>query len=1125
MASKKDLQEIQKILSDINRQYKALGKQSPFKGQEAQAFAKGFDSTKDAIDSATIALKAMRSEVAGIETGVDELLDRMNDISTVFNKSKDPFAEMEKSLFKISGLQKKIKEVQLDYSKASTAEIRNIKRKANLEFQRLQANIKDADVQRDILNREKEQLILLGESTKKIDIKLGKAEELLEFATDEAKKAEEKVGHQKEFNKTADKTLKAVKNIKAATGLTGSIIKSLGGAAEKIGFGDMSETLSGVTDKMADHAAALTNNGKHAASLGDQFRVMGTGLAGLGTALMDQLTDPLVILTMIVKAVKFLVGIFSHVLKVTNKIGQSVGLAGKNAENLKDQIHAAGDLSGDMFYNTEEMAGAYSKLNKAAGTNLKFNTENAKTFQDLTLYMGVSEEAAAQLFKISAQTGKSYTGMYDQVRDITQSLNEQGDFTMSTQDAIEAIAQSSGTVRFNIQGGTEGLVKAAHTAARLGLTMADIAAAAETHLDFESSIAKEIEAEMYLQKDLNLDKLRYAALTGNTAMAAEEEARLIKENYKSLKGNVLAQRAFSEATGISMDKLGGAMVKQEELAGLSGQALKDKLAEGDAMEEMGKNAVTFDRTMANLALQFKAMLEPLAKVIGPMIMGIAKTLGPILKTIGMLAGHPVVKMALGIAGIAVGFKVAGNVIEKIKGLFGLGKGKLGSSPMNPMYVTGMGGGGGGGGMDLLSSALGKRGIIGGKFFKGLSKIFGGKSSMVGRTLRNFSAMNLKRSSMLNQVISKGPSWLTKIPGLSKMGTLNSGVAPGTSTVLKGAQTTSKLTKLLGTVASKAGPIMAIADLVIGGFTGAGQADKSSSEQKAAGVEEGIGKGKAIGLGILTGGAEKGSMFSESLGVEKGGAGDEAMGIASAGARGALTGAALTAWLGPGAGIGAAVGGIVGSGMEAFKVFTNPDSALRKGVVDFAEKTGEKLKGWASQAGGIISGFATKTVGDFVNFHVKAGEAVAGFVSSAGESISSFASSAFESVKSLASGAKDMAASAAKYIKDSSFGKAVSSVGSSISSGIGSAWDSATDWMGFADGGIVPGGPPYTDRIPAMLTPGEEVIPRSQVNQGGVGSVEVQALLKELIAAVNKRGDVYLDAQKVGYTLALQSSKM
>ena len=46
------------------------------------------------------------------------------------------------------------------------------------------------------------------------------------------------------------------------------------------------------------------------------------------------------------------------------------------------------------------------------------------------------------------------------------------------------------------------------------------------------------------------------------------------------------------------------------------------------------------------------------------------------------------------------------------------------------------------------------------------------------------------------------------------------------------------------------------------------------------------------------------------------------------------------------------------------------------------------------------------------------------------------------------------------------------------------------------------------------------------NSGGSqNNSEVVALLKELISAVNQEGDVYLDGQKVGYALALQSSRM
>ena len=45
-------------------------------------------------------------------------------------------------------------------------------------------------------------------------------------------------------------------------------------------------------------------------------------------------------------------------------------------------------------------------------------------------------------------------------------------------------------------------------------------------------------------------------------------------------------------------------------------------------------------------------------------------------------------------------------------------------------------------------------------------------------------------------------------------------------------------------------------------------------------------------------------------------------------------------------------------------------------------------------------------------------------------------------------------------------------------------------FGFAEGGVVPGGAPYTDRIPAMLTPGEVVIPRNKVNNNSMGSTNI-----------------------------------
>ena len=47
--------------------------------------------------------------------------------------------------------------------------------------------------------------------------------------------------------------------------------------------------------------------------------------------------------------------------------------------------------------------------------------------------------------------------------------------------------------------------------------------------------------------------------------------------------------------------------------------------------------------------------------------------------------------------------------------------------------------------------------------------------------------------------------------------------------------------------------------------------------------------------------------------------------------------------------------------------------------------------------------------------------------------------------------------------------------------------SAKGFFGMNKGGVVPGGAPYTDRVPTMLTPGEVVIPRNKVNEQSGGT--------------------------------------
>jgi hypothetical protein len=79
-----------------------------------------------------------------------------------------------------------------------------------------------------------------------------------------------------------------------------------------------------------------------------------------------------------------------------------------------------------------------------------------------------------------------------------------------------------------------------------------------------------------------------------------------------------------------------------------------------------------------------------------------------------------------------------------------------------------------------------------------------------------------------------------------------------------------------------------------------------------------------------------------------------------------------------------------------------------------------------------------------------------------------------------------------------------------------------------EGGIIPATP---GGMPAVVGEGgeaEAVIPLSKAGEMGFGGgdmTETNKLLKQLISAVNSGGDVFLDGNKVGKSLAIATSNM
>ena len=132
---------------------------------------------------------------------------------------------------------------------------------------------------------------------------------------------------------------------------------------------------------------------------------------------------------------------------------------------------------------------------------------------------------------------------------------------------------------FSIQG-SNNLEMAAVQARRLGVNLSTTAKIANSLLDFESSIEKEMKASLLVGKQLNYNRARQLALEGNIAGAAADVVSQLGGQAGFARLNVIQRRALAESIGVSVEEL-------SRLA--SGRPLELKSADNESRDKLRKS--------------------------------------------------------------------------------------------------------------------------------------------------------------------------------------------------------------------------------------------------------------------------------------------------------------------------------------------------------------------------------------------------------------------------------------------------------------------------------------------------------------------------------------------------------
>ena len=329
------------------------------------------------------------------------------------------------------------------------------------------------------------------------------------------------------------------------------------------------------------------------------------------------------------------------------------------AGNVADQSAKAGTLAsyGTQDVQTRKNAlEAQAALNKSLGTAAMYSSERLRDQNFLTKIMGLEVENAVKVQQLSLVSGKTNKEIVDSVNNQVIGLGKQTGIYLDNRKVLADVAKVSGQLASQYKNNPELIAQAVVKVQQLGMNLELAATSSNKLLNFSDSLAKELEAELLTGKAINLEQARYYALMGDSAKAAEELMANIGGLEEFNKLNVLQQRAYAEAIGMSADELANSLKTQELLKqtgdnslealnerrriaaeeGKSEEFLQELRRAGTSEEMIANQAQLASQDKMNALVEktlelFSTMVEPMTHLVGKAVdfvdaLGGAKTL-------------------------------------------------------------------------------------------------------------------------------------------------------------------------------------------------------------------------------------------------------------------------------------------------------------------------------------------------------------------------------------------------------------------------------------------------------------------------------------------------------------------
>ena len=633
--NKKDLQDAKKLVKEINAEYAKMGKAIRFPMPDTKTTLADLREIQAAYDEIADNAKRAAQNTRDLEEEAKELFGAINAVNDEIGGYTQGYKLAVKAANTLTGISGQLVDIQQDLVNANSEDLIKLQNKALAER-------KNLEIAKELLEKKKEnrtaserELITL----KNLEGTLNNQDGLFKSIVD-----------------TLGDVVAAEQEVEDKMGIIGGVTEAFDSALP-----------SSLTNRLGLKDALASTKSMVKAGAGNVSHMEAAShlAKGLGKNLMKSL-GPYALLAI---AIQELMEAFSFIDKSSAETAKNLGISTKEAKAFVSNANDAANSQSDILVSTQETLKAQMELNKIFGSSAHFANDIATEFASISIRTGLSETAMKKFAEGAMIGDKTIKDQLVSVTGVTQELNAQNKVSFSAKAIQEGIGEMSKAQLLSNRMNTKEMAKQVFQQKLLGISASQLEGVQGSLLEFESSIAAEMEAELLTGRQLNLENARAAALAGDQAALAAEIRKEVGTAAEFGEMNVIQQEALVKAFGMSREDMAGMLVEQEKVAamqkafggdiktaseaqaefnrlqaaGLLTEEKKKELAEAGVLAQM-ENASMAERMNAitgKLQELFIALLDPLMPIFDILMNILTQTiqpLMPIIKAIGDLVG-------------------------------------------------------------------------------------------------------------------------------------------------------------------------------------------------------------------------------------------------------------------------------------------------------------------------------------------------------------------------------------------------------------------------------------------------------------------------------------------------------